>query len=87
VFIVLVQFTLYFYDLRNSLHCCVNDILSTLLYDCVKCPCLMKKVTFSSNRGGGVRFRITSWRDFGRLTLQPSYVTEPMHIHEPWTGQ
>ena len=30
----------------------MNDILSILLYDCVKCPCLMKKVTFSSNKGG-----------------------------------
>ena len=27
----------------------------------------MKKVTFSSNRGGGVRFRLTSGRDFGDL--------------------
>jgi len=40
------------YDLCNCLHCCMNDILSILLYDCVKCPCLMKKVTFSSNKGG-----------------------------------
>ena len=44
----------------------LNDILSILLYDCVKCPCLMKKVTFSSDGGGGVRFRFTSLRDFGR---------------------
>jgi len=36
---------------------------------------------------GDVRFRFTSLRDFGRLTLEPSYVTEPMHIHEPWAGQ
>ena len=36
---------------------------------------------------GIVRFRLTSLRDFGRLTLYPSYVTETMHIHEPWAGQ
>ena len=23
----------------------------------------------------------------GDLTLGPSYVTEPMHMHEPWAGQ
>ena len=23
----------------------------------------------------------------GDLTLGPSYVTEPMHMHEPWSGQ
>jgi len=34
-----------------------------------------------------VRFRFTSLQDFGRLTLGPSYITELMHMHEPWAGQ
>ena len=24
---------------------------------------------------------------FWRLTLEPSYVTEPMHMYKPWAGQ
>ena len=69
MFVVLVSLLCILYDLCNCLHCCVNDILSILLYDCVKCPSYEESDIFFETKGGGVRFRLTSWRDFGRLTL------------------
>jgi len=50
-------------------------------------PCSLSTVSVWWITMNIVRFRFTSLRDFGRLTLEPSYVTETIHMHEPWAGQ
>ena len=64
----------------------MNDILSILLYDCVKCPSY--EVTFSSNRGGEV-----SGSDSQVGEILVTYVIAFLrhwanaYIYEPWAGQ
>jgi len=65
----------------------VNDTLSILFIRLCKMSLSYEESDiFFEQRGGGVRFRFTSLRDFGRLMLGPSCVTVPMHMHEPWAA-
>ena len=86
----LLYFTLLciLYDLCNCLHCCVNNSLSILFIQWCKMSLSYEESDIFFGRRGemsGSGSRVCEI--LGDLTLGPSYVTEPMHMHEPWAGQ